>query len=438
MKKVLIIARLFYASPRIPGIAMYLSNFGWEPTILTTPLKKDPRYILRFPSGFRKKVRIIETPYQGDIFWFWRKIFRLLGFNINKSILNQTKEKIGITSQKSFIDYAFNLYLALFAYPDEEKGWAKPALRAASELLEKEKFDAIISSSSPVTAHIVANKLREKNKIPWVADLRDLWTQNHNYSYPFIRKVIERRLEKKTLSSADALLTVSKPLAENLKKLHTGKKVFSITNGFYPEELNFPPKPLKKKFTITYAGTIYTGKQDPKDFFIALKELIDEKIINSKDLDVRFYSGILPWLRKEIDDYNLNEAVKVYEKISRNEIIERQNESQVLLLIYWGDKAEKGWQSLKIFGYLAAQRPILVMGGSGDDVVEKMIEETKSGVYCKNINDIKEALRAFYIEYKNNGKVSYSGDIEKIKKHSYYEKAREFSNVLEKIINGRY
>ncbi len=437
MKKVLIIANLFHASPRIPGIANHLSEFGWQPTILTVPIGKDSRNRLGFPLNFQEKIRIAETPYRGDIFWFWRKVFNFFGFSTDKSILNQAKEKIGVTAQKSFVDHIFNLLLTLFAYPDEEKDWRKPALRVANELLGKEKFDLILSSSSPVTAHIIANRLKRKYKIPWIADLRDLWTQNHDYSYPFIRKVIEKKLEKETLASADALTTVSKPLAENLEKLHKGKKVFSISNGFYLEELNFPPKPLKNKFTITYAGTVYSGKQDPKDFFIALKELIDEKIINSKDIDVRFYSGTLPWLAKEIDHYNLSEVGKVYEKTSRSDITESQNESQILLLIYWGDKAEKGWQSLKIFGYLAAQRPILVIGGGGDDVVEKMIEETKSGVYCKNINDIKEALRKFYLEYKNKGEVPYSGDIEKIKKHSYYEKAKEFSYLLEKITNNR-
>src|SRR4030043_1873871 len=141
MKRVLIIAHLFHASPRIPAIAKYLSNFGWESTILTVPIKEDPRYLLGFPSNFQERVRIIEVSYRGDIFRFWRELFKLLGFNSNKSILNQVKEKTGTTSQKSFVDYILNFYMALFAYPDEEKGWEKPALRVANELLEKEKFD---------------------------------------------------------------------------------------------------------------------------------------------------------------------------------------------------------------------------------------------------------------------------------------------------------
>lgn len=434
MKKVLIIANLFHASPRIPGIAKYLSSLGWEPTILTVPISEDLRYRLEFPEGFLDKVRIIETPYRGDIFWLWRKIFKLLGFKINKSILNQLKKEGGIGSQKSFIDYIFKFYNTIFAYPDTEKNWKDPAIRVGSSLLEKEKFNAIISSSSPVTAHIVANELKDKYKIPWVADLRDLWTQNHNYPYFQLRKTIEEKLERKALLPADALITVSRPLAEDLKKIHNDKKIYTITNAFYPEELNYPPIPLTKKFTVTYAGTLYTGKQDPEEFFVSLKELISEKIINPKDVEVRFYCGEMPWIIKRIKEHKLDNLVKVHERTSRTEVFRRQNESQILLLIYWGDKREKGWQSLKIFGYLAARRPILVIGGCGKDVVEEMINRTKSGFYCKNNQEIKNFILKSYLEYKKNGEVSYQGNLDEINRYNYREKAKDFSEVLNKII----
>lgn len=426
MKNVLIITNLIphliRPNARVPGLVRYLSDLGWEAVILTPP----------FPERMTPSFRTVVAFYRGDIFWLWRKIFKLTGFKTDKSILNQVKERVGVTSQKSFIDYIFNFYMGLFAYPDEERAWIKPAVKAGDRLLESESFDAIISSSSPVTAHIVAKKLKEKYKIPWIADLRDLWTQNHNYPYSWWRKIFEKQFEIKTLLPADVLVTVSQPLAEKLKELHKKKEIYTITNGFDPKDLNYPSYSLAKKFTITYAGTLYAGRQDPKDFFIALKELISQGVIDQGDIEIRFYSGKIPWLEKEIEEYKLGNLVKTYEKTPKDQICEKQNESQFLLLIYWGDKKEKGWQSSKIFGYLAAQRPILVIGGGGNDVVERMIEETKSGVYCKDINDIKRTLRKFYLEYKKNGKVSYNGDMEKIKNHSYKKKAKEYAYVLEK------
>lgn len=441
MKKVLIIANLFHASPRIPGIAKYLSSFGWEPTILTVPIGEDLRYRLEFPDGFLEKVRVVETSYRGDIFWLWRKIFRKIGFDNRKSILYQVKDKFGDKSKKSFLDFIFNLYINFFAYPDGEKKWKKPALDVAEKILNKEKFDAIISSSSPVTAHIIANNLKKKyeqssfgkeKKLPWIADLRDLWTQNHNYPYKWWRKIFERRLELKTLALADVLVTVSPPLVEKLKELHKKNSVYNITNGFFEEEINKGAS-LTKKFTITYAGAVYTGKQDPKDFFSAVKELISEKIINPDDVEIRFYTGKIPWLEKEIIDFGLENLVKTYDKISRSEIMKIQNESHLLLLIDWGDKEEKGWISLKIFGYLAALRPILVIGGEGGNIIEKTISETKSGYYAVTAGEIRNFLKNSYFEYKKKREVGYNGDLTEIKKYGYREKAKEFSEILNEI-----
>jgi glycosyltransferase involved in cell wall biosynthesis len=433
MKKVLIIANLFHASPRIPGLAKYLTEFGWEPTILTVPIGNEFSNSLGFPAGFQEKIRIVETPYRGDIFWFWRKIFKLLGFRTDKSILTQTKEKIGITSQKSFIDFLFNLYRTIFAYPDEEKNWKSPALKVARELLAKERFDAIISSSSPVTSHIIANKLKQKYKIPWIADFRDLWTQNHNYLYPRWRKMFEERLEAKTLQIANALVTVSPIDTEKLKILHKKETVYTITNGFDPEKVNIPPVKLTPKFTITYTGQIYTGKQDPVKFLIALNNLISDKIIDPKDIEVRFYGREEIWLKKEIEKYNLSSIVKQFGQVSREIALKKQWESQLLLLLNWEDPEERGVYSGKVFEYLAARRPILVTGGHGNDVLEELIKETKAGVYCPKIEDIKKALKDFYLEFKQKGEVNYAGDWKKIEKYSYREMARKFAEILNQI-----
>ena len=75
MKKVLIIANLFHASPRIPGLASYLPEVGWEATIVTPPLGIDFQNKYSPPKNFFKVAKIIEVTYPGDILWVWRKLF---------------------------------------------------------------------------------------------------------------------------------------------------------------------------------------------------------------------------------------------------------------------------------------------------------------------------------------------------------------------------
>ena len=421
MKKVLIIAHFWpyrSGSGRVIGLAKYLTEFGWQPIILTAPLseKPDPRF------------RVIETGYH-DVLGFWKRLF---GFNSNEGIRSQVKKSLGVTSKKSFIDFFINAIGAIFLYPDVHKGWKPFAIKAGSELLQNEDIDAMISIW-PVTSHIIAKELKIKNKIPWIADYPDLWSQNHYYSYGRLRKMIYRRLELKTLLQADALTTVSQPWTEDLKMLHKRKSVYAITHGFDPATVNIPPANLTTKFTITYTGLIYTGKQDPSKLFAALQDLISDGTMDPDEVEVRFYGTKIEWLASEIEEYGLSAIAKQYGVVPLEIAFEKQRESQLLLLLNWEDYRVKGWHSIKIYAYLAAQRPILATGGSGNDVIRELLEETKAGIYCKTVEDIKNNLGELYSEYKHKGKISYNGDIEKINKYSHREMARKIAEVLDQV-----
>ena len=418
MKKVLIITYLPYASPRIPGLAKYLPEFGWQPIILAAPLPEKPNM----------QFRVVETSYR-DALGFWKRLLRL---NPEEDIRRQVKKRLGITSKKSLVDYVFTFLGEIVNYPDSDRGWKPFAIKAGSELLQKEDIDAMLSSSSPVTSHLIAKELKASYKIPWIADFRDLWSQNHNYAYGSIRKLVDTRLELKTLSNADALITVSEPWAEKLRTLHKEKPVYAITHGFDLAEVNDPPAKLATKFTITYTGSIYAGEQEPSKLFADLRDLISSGTMNPDEIEVRFY-GLEPgWLDREIEQYGLSNIIKQYGVVPRQIALEKQRESQLLLRLKWEDPRERGAYSGKIFEYLAARRPILATGGS-DDVVSELLNETKAGICAPTVEDIKNALRELYAEYKLKGKITYKGEESKVNKYTNQEMARKLSVILNGI-----
>lgn len=422
VKKVLIITLLYYYSETnvlVERLARYLPEFGWQPIILTASLSQ------KSAAPFK----IIETPYRGT-FGFLKKWLRI---SASDDIGAQFKKKMGLTSKKSrLLDFAFTRIGELFNYPDGDKGWKDFAIKAGSELLENEHVDAIISSSAPVTSHLVAIKLKHRYQIPWIADFRDLWSQNHNYNYSSLRKWFDRRLELKTMSDADSLVTVCEPLVEKLKALHRRQDVFSITMGFNPDTAYLRSN-LTKKFTITYTGLIYTGKQEPNRLFAAVKDLISEGVLNPDDIEIRFYGPEMNWLPLETEKYGLSAITKFYGIVSHDIALEKQRESQILLTLNWEDpKISEFWPS-KGYEYIATQRPILAIGGSGEDATKKFLNETGAGFYCKTIEDIKNTLGELYAEYKRTGKVHYINNTDKISKYSYREEARLFANVLDKV-----
>lgn len=421
MKKVLIVANLFYASPRIPGLAKYLPEFGWQPIVLTPYLGERPDKRFGPPNDFKENYRVIETPSPT----------KDVGVRAKKRMRSEKYRVV-----RPLLKFLYRRYSELVHYPDEEKGWKSLAIEAAYGLLQKEKVDAIISSSSPATCHLIAEEIKNKYKVPWVADFRDLWAQNHNYPYTILRRMFEERLEIRTLSMADALVTVSSLMAEKLKMLHKEKNVYSITNGFDPEKMSDGKVDLTSQFTITYTGQIYS-KQDPSKLLVALKDLIFEGALCQEDANVRFYGPENALLAKKIEECGLSAVVTQYGIVSREASLQKQRESLLLLLLSFEDKREKGLYSGKIFEYLAAKRPILVTGGFGNDVVQALIDETKSGIYCSSVEDIKKALRELYSEYKSSGKVSYKGNVEKINKYSYRELARKFAEILDNLSERR-
>jgi glycosyltransferase involved in cell wall biosynthesis len=281
-----------------------------------------------------------------------------------------------------------------------------------------------------VTAHTIAKELKEKHKIPWLADFRDLWTQNHNYPYSALRRIFERRLELKTLSTADALVTVSQQWAQRLGSLHR-REVYAITNGFDPDQMSKGETDLTSKFTITYTGQIYT-RQDPSKFLIALKHLLSKNIVNPEDIEVRFYGPEDGMLAKKIDEYQLSAVVKQYGTVSREDSFQKQRESQLLLLFKWEDLEERGWHSGKIFEYLSAKRPILATGGA-QDVITEVLSQTSAGIDAKTVEDVEKTLEELYREFKAKGGLDYAGKEEEIDKYSYREMARKFQNILNTI-----
>ena len=419
MRKVLIITYLPYATPRIPGLAKYLPEFGWQPIIMTPHCSQA--------AG--SQLRIIETPYR-DALGPWKRLLRMRPGE--DDIRKQVKERFGISSRKSLIDSVLTVGAAIINYPDGEKGWKSFAVSEGGRLLQEENISAIISSSSPVTSHIVARKLKQEYGTPWLADFRDLWSQNHNYSYGPLRQMIDRRLEVRTLYTADALLTVSQPWAERLSTIHKRRPVYAITHGFYPEEVNSPPAKLTAKFTITYTGTVYS-KYDPSKLFTALKDLISEGTLNPDEMEVRFYGTKTEWLDKKIEQYGLSSTVKQHGVVSKKVAFDKQRESQLLLILKWEDSQECGSYSGKIFEYLGARRPILATGGM-EDVVTELLNETKAGISALTVEDIKTTLRELYKEYNQEGKVVYKGEEAEVNKYSCREMARKFAEILDGMI----
>jgi glycosyltransferase involved in cell wall biosynthesis len=414
MKTLLIIGYLgLYrtGSKRVIGLANYLPEFGWRPIIVTAPLDRKP------PPN----VQYVETRYK-DSFMEYKSISRIKNIPLLKPLLPA-------------LNYLEARCAEIITYPDSEISWAKYANEVACHVISKQKIDAIMSIY-PMTSHLVAKNIKESMRsggyeMKWLADFPDLWSSNHNPRYSRIRKWFDKRLEVKTLATADAIVTTSEPLAERMGEIHKGKKVYSITLGYDPNDVNNPPRKLTDKFTITYTGLVYEGMQDVSKLFLALKELLTDKFTRVEDIEVRFYGKGMEKLKDRIEKYGLSSIVKVYGEVSHEVSLEMQRESQSLLFLNWDDPKETGLYGGKIFEYLGSRRPILATGGVSGNVVDNLLRQTLAGVQATTVEEIRLVLGQYYNECKKQGFVSYKGTDSQIQEYSHREMARKFAELLE-------
>ena len=261
-------------------------------------------------------------------------------------------------------------------FPDLTELWVSAALDAARA---QPSWDLVVSTSGPYTTHRIASKLKyERRAARWVADYRDLWSDNHIFPGLFPFNYYEPFLERRLLRNADCLTTVSDPLAATLRRRHPGKNIAVIENGFDPDDLaNLSGErslPDDGIFRIVYTGTFYPRSTDPEPLFRAIRSLPD--ILRNR-LEVLFFGPPSAELASLIEKHHVGRWVKQHGFVSRENALRLQRDAHALLFLPWKDS--DGILTGKIFEYLYSRTPIIAVGASSDDTVKRLISDNGAG-----------------------------------------------------------
>jgi glycosyltransferase involved in cell wall biosynthesis len=265
-------------------------------------------------------------------------------------------------------------YYALRQIPDKRIGWLRPALAGGRSLLGTWRPDLIIASGPPYTGLIVAARLSRESGVPWIAELRDPWANNPYSIDPGWRRRLDGVLERLTLGSAAALVTVSPPVTEELRHRYA-KPIATILNGYSEEDMvTAPPRPSGDVLSIVYTGTIYAGFRDPSALFAAIARLDERR----RHVRVTFYGPSEDEIRPLAERHGVWKQVSVQPGVPYRQSLAHQAAADVLLLLQRNHVTDEGNIPAKFFEYLAARRPILLLGCESG-IVANMIRERRAG-----------------------------------------------------------
>jgi len=444
-EKVLIISYWYPPKRTIGALRLakwvkYLPDFGWEPVVVTVA----PRTNLytrhgTLPDEVRcgRVYRTRDLSLNELLYAFGERfVDQVVGQRMPHDMgLHDSRQGwLFFSLRKKIYGFGYMVYKHLICFPDEVWPWLLeyPKIEA---IARKEQPDVLLSSSLPNTSHLIASWLSQNLGIPWVADFRDLWTQNHVFRRILPLHSLEVILEKKTLKPAVTLITVSEPLKAQLENLH-GKPVYVIPNGFDPDD--FPDEtacfnptwPLR----IVYTGLIYPKHRDPSPLFAALQTLLDKGEIQAGEMQIDFYGRRLHVIRDLLERYpSVRPLVRLKGEVPYREALLAQCSADVLLLLEWTDPKAQGVYTGKVFEYLGARRPILSIGPAGG-VIEKLLKETQAGVHVQSAEEIVPWLLRWLEEKRRLGYPSFTGKTEAIQRYTRWEQTRRLAEVLSKAL----
>lgn len=380
MKKVLIIT--YYWPPsggagvqRSLKFVKYLPSFGIEPIVITV----DPNQAT-YP--------IIDESLQKEVPSDVR-IIRTRSFEPLK-ILSAIKGKESVphggfanSNKESITQRTLRFIRGNFFIPDARKGWVRFAVKAASEIIEKEKIDTVFISSPPHSSQLVGIELRKKYNIKWIADMRDPWTDIYYYKDLLQTKFSAARdavYERQVLEGADEVISVSEPINKMfLSKSSKLKpeKFHVIPNGYDSDDFKSAQKVSENYFQVTYVGTMADNYR-PAVLFEAFHRLVKEFSVVKNDIRLTMVGSSASAIRQIMESSGVDKIAEFIPHVDHSAAIEYMQKADVLLLVIPDVENNDGILTGKLFEYLGAGKPIVGLGPKSGKAAA-IIEECEAG-----------------------------------------------------------
>src|SRR5213075_1477576 len=190
---------------------------------------------------------------------------------------------------------------------------------------------------------------------------------------------------------ADAIVAASDAIAEEARELDPAGVVVPILNGADFDDFAGLEYRRGDRFRITHTGSFF-GKRDPRPFLQALASS------GLEDVTARFVGDFRSADRDWAGQLDLGDKLELHPYVPRRESLALQrNSDALLLLIPEAGGRGKGVLSVKVFEYLAAERPILA-AVPPEGAAAELIEETNAGVVAPpdDVAALTSALRALH------------------------------------------
>ena len=411
VKRVLMIAFHFPPLRGSSGIqrtlkfSNYLSEYGWEPILLTA----HPRAYSSTSNDLVGEIANLAS--------------------VHRAFALDTSRHLSVLGH----------YPNILALPDRWVSWWLGAIPMGLSLIRKYRPDVIWSTYPIATAHLIGLSLCRLTGIPWVADLRDPMT-DVDYPPNRLTRRIYQWIEKKTITYCTrAVFTTSGAISAYKARFpQVPSARFCLIENGYDEE-NFVAAEhgivkkgtLNKPFVLVHSGIIYPSERDPTQFFGALAVLVRQGAISKNNLNVILRATAHDeYLQRLIDQYGIGAIVSLAPPIPYREALSEMLTADGLLILQASNCNNQ--IPAKLYEYLRSHRPILALTDPSGDTAATLLKVGIDTIApLDSIPDIVHGLLNF-LELIKNGRAPIAS-MEQVSATSRRSRTKELTNLLDQI-----
>ena len=300
----------------------------------------------------------------------------------------------------------------------------------AREYLQKNKVDVIIATGEPFILFTYANKLSTEFGIPWIGDYRDGWSTNYNLNTAGFggkfQQWVMKRTEEKVIAKSTLLTTAAPIFSQEMAGLSNRKveDVPVIYNGYFEEKFSgLENVPLKQKFSIAHAGTLYSF-QRVETFLSGLNLFLKQN--PSAEVDITFYGlNFYPAQIQRITDAAGSVDVKFTDKLPHDEMLMELASSHVQLLLA---TPEKHQIYAKVFDYIATGRPILMVENDNGPL-EAILKKHQNATILPSAETVADYIKELFFSSDKPSTIVNTDDT-----FTRRNQTRRFAEVILKAI----
>ena len=244
---------------RWAGLSKYLARLGWEVHIVTASDAGHEDPTPNVHRHFRRRRRTLND------------LYRALAGRLRQS----SEGHYSLIREKSSLPRSTGWLKPLAAvrkfagsamsFPDDGRGWVATAAVEARALLRQQKFDVVVSSGPPHSAHFAGMAATLGRDVQFWMDMRDPWSVTpqfgaHDNDLARAERFILRQLERLVFPRAVRVIVNTSQFERALGVSEPDLRVTCLPNGVDLEHVPARNAADVERGSIAYVGTLYFGR----------------------------------------------------------------------------------------------------------------------------------------------------------------------------------